>query len=69
MKISNKAALILLGLGALAVYKYNKMSDEEKTALKEKGKKIFDEHISPLLSSALGLEQEDAALEQDGPIK
>lgn len=69
MKISNKATLILLGLGALAVYKYNKMSDEEKTALKEKGKKIFDEHISPILSSALGLEQKDTALEQDGSIK
>lgn len=69
MKISNKATLILLGLGALAVYKYSKMSDEEKIALKEKGKKIFDEHISPLLSSALGLEQQDAAVEQDGSIK
>ncbi len=69
MKISNKATLILLGLGALAVYNYNKMSDEEKRALKEKGKKIFDEHISPLLFSALGLEQQDTALEQDGSIK
>ncbi|MFN0083034.1 MAG: hypothetical protein ACKVOM_11000 [Ferruginibacter sp.] len=69
MKISNKATLILLGLGALAVYKYSKMSDDEKTALKEKGKKIFDEHISPLLASALGLEQQGEAVEQEESIK
>ena len=52
MKVSNKAGLILLGLGALAVYKYNKMSDDEKTTLKEKGKKIFDEHINLFKSLA-----------------
>ena len=42
MRLTNKAGLILLGLGALAVYKYNKMNEDEKTALIQKGKKIFD---------------------------
>jgi hypothetical protein len=69
MKISNKAGLILLGLGALAVYKFNKMSDDEKTALKEKGKKIFDEHINPLISSALGLKEEAEAVVQENSVK
>ena len=69
MKFSNKAGLILLGIGALAVYKYNKMDEEEKTALKEKGKKIFDEHISPLISSALGLKEETEAVLQENSIK
>ncbi|MCY7292271.1 MAG: hypothetical protein LH615_08825 [Ferruginibacter sp.] len=69
MKVSNKAALILLGLGALAVYKYSKMSEDEKIAIKEKGKKIFDEHISPLISSALGLKEETEAVLQENSIK
>ena len=69
MKVTNKATLILLGLGAFAIYKYNKMNEEEKTALKEKGKKIFDEHISPLLSSALGLKEEATSLVQQHSIK
>ena len=41
MKISNKAGLILLGLGALAVYKYNKMNDDEKNCFKRKRKENF----------------------------
>lgn len=69
MKVTNKAGLILLGLGALAVYKYNKMNEDEKTALKEKGKKIFDEHINPLISSALGLKEEATAMVQNNSVK
>ena len=69
MKVTNKASLILLGLGAFAVYKYNKMNEEERTALKEKGKKIFDEHISPLLSSALGLKEEANSIVQEHSVK
>ncbi len=69
MKVSNKTGLILLGLGALAVYKYNKMSEDDKIALKEKGKKIFEEHISPLLTSALGLKEDTEATLQNNAIK
>lgn len=69
MKVTNKASLILLGLGAFAIYKYNKMNEDERTALKEKGKKIFDEHISPLLSSALGLKEEAATVLQEHSVK
>ncbi len=69
MKVSNKTGLILLGLGALAVYKYNKMSEDEKIAIKEKGKKIFDEHINPLITSALGLKEETEATLQHNSVK
>ena len=65
----NKGAIILMGLGALAAYKYNKMTEEEKTALKDKGKKIFDEHISPLIKSTLGLADDAANLAQNGSVK
>ncbi len=69
MKLSTKSALILAGIGALAVYKYNKMSDEEKQALKDKGKKIFDEHISPLIKNALGLADPEGLVEQEASLK
>ncbi len=65
MTLSKKGALLLLGLGALAAYKYNKMSDEDRDALKAKGKKLFDDHISPFLKNALGL-AEDPTLEAQG---
>lgn len=70
MKISKKGGLVLLALGALAVYKYNKMTDEEKTALKDKAKKLYDDHLSPLVKSALGLAgDDDDAVVQNEPIK
>ena len=70
MSLSKKGAVVLLGLGALAVYKYNKMSDEQKTALKDKGKKLFDEHISPLLKSTLGMADDSSLLAQEHqPVK
>lgn len=69
MRFTNKTGLILLGLGALAVYKYNKMNEDEKTALKQKGKKIFDEHINPLISTALGLKEEANAVVQNNSVK
>ena len=31
------------------------MSEEEQHAIKEKGKKLFDEHVSPFISNALSL--------------
>ncbi len=70
MKLSNKTGIILLGLGALAVYKYNKLSTEEKDELKDKAKKFYDENISPLIKSALGFADDAAeAVEQHSPIK
>ena len=69
MKLSKKATLLALGLGALAVYKYNKMTDEDKDALKDKAKKIFDDHISPFLKSALGLVEDPALVEQGKAVK
>ncbi len=58
MKISNTGTLLLLGLGAWAIYKYNNMSEEEQSDMKEKGKKLFDEHVSPFISNALSLGNE-----------
>ena len=34
------------------------MSEEEQTAMKEKAKKLFDEHVSPFVSNALSLGNE-----------
>ena len=69
MKISNTATIILLGVGAWAIYKYNQMSEEEQTAIKDKGKKIYDEHISPLIANALGLAEDGAAKLQNISLK
>ena len=64
-----KGTIILMALGALAAYKYNKMTEEEKTALMDKGKKIFDEHISPLIKSTLGLAEDPTKTAQSASIK
>jgi hypothetical protein len=53
--MSNKGSLLLLGLGALAIYKYNKMSEEDKTALKDKAKKFYEDNLSPLVKNALSM--------------
>ncbi len=54
MKLSNTALLLFMGLGAVAIYQYNKMEESEKEELKDQGRKIFDEHIAPFLKSAMG---------------
>ena len=69
MKISKKVGLLALGLGVLAVYKYNKMNDDERKALKDKGKKLFDDHISPFLKNALGLSGSEELEEQAASLK
>jgi hypothetical protein len=40
--------LLLLGAAAFGVYKYSKMSAEDKKNLKDKGKKMFDENLGSL---------------------
>lgn len=69
MKISKTAALLILGATAYAIYRFNKMTDEEKDALKEKGKKIFDDHISPIIGDLLGITEDPELVEQHGPVK
>lgn len=69
IKTMKKGTIILMALGALAAYKYNKMTEEEKTALMDRGKKIFDENISPLIKSTLGLADDPAKTPQSGSIK
>ncbi len=54
MKLSNTALLLFMGLGAVAIYQYNQMDEEEKDALKEQGRKLFEEHVGPFLKSAMG---------------
>ena len=58
MKISTTGSLLLLGVGAWAIYKYNNMSEDEQAAMKDKAKKLFDEHVSPFISNALSLGDE-----------
>ena len=40
--------LLLAGLAAFGLYKYSKMSEDEKRNLKEKGKKLVDENLNNL---------------------
>lgn len=68
MRISKKGGLLLLGLAGLAVYKYNKMSEEEKTALKDKAKKFYEDNLSPFVKNALGMADEEAVA-QNEPVK
>lgn len=61
---------MLAGVAVLAIYKYNQMTDEEKDTLIEKGRKLFDEHISPFLHHTLGLTEDSSLLSQGHkPIK
>jgi len=45
--------LLLLGAAAFGAYKYSKMSDQQKSDLKNKGKKFVDENLGGL-REALG---------------
>lgn len=65
MNLTGKGTFLLVALGAMAAYKYNKMTEEERDELKEKGKKIFDDHISPLIKSTLGFSPNPTALRQE----
>ncbi len=47
-------SLLLMGLAAFGLYKYSKMSDEQKRDLKEKGKKLVDENIPQNLKNVFG---------------
>lgn len=62
MQLTSKKTLLFVGLGALAVYKYTKLSEEEKADLMDKAKGLFDEHISPFLKTSLGLVDNPAAV-------
>ena len=41
-------SLLLLGAAAFGAYKYSKMSQQQKTDLKNKGKRIVDENLGGL---------------------
>ena len=41
-------SLLLLGAAAFGAYKYSKMTDQQKTDLKNKGKKFVDENLGGL---------------------
>lgn len=69
MKLSKTATLLLVGAAAYGIYKFYNMSDEQKAALKEKGKKLFDDHISPLISQTLGMTEDPSLVEQAEPVK
>jgi hypothetical protein len=40
--------LLLLGAAAFGAYKYSKMTDQQKSDLKNKGKKFVDENLGGL---------------------
>lgn len=41
-------SLLLAGAAAFGLYKYSKMTEEQKQQLKEKGKKLVDENLGGL---------------------
>ncbi|HEU4471938.1 MAG TPA: hypothetical protein VFR58_12680 [Flavisolibacter sp.] len=41
-------SLLLLGAAAFGAYKYSKMTEQQKTDLKNKGKKFMDENLGGL---------------------
>jgi hypothetical protein len=50
--------LLLAGLAAYGYYRFTKMSDEDKTKLKEKGRKFVDENLGGL-SDLFGKKSQD----------
>ena len=48
MRKPGLGSLLLLGAAAFGAYKYSKMSDQQKTDLKNKGKKFVDENLGSL---------------------
>jgi hypothetical protein len=45
MRKPGLGSLLLLGAAAFGAYKYSKMSDQQKSDLKNKGKKFVDENL------------------------
>ena len=41
-------SMLLLGAAAYGIYKYNKLSDQQKSDLKDKGKKFFEDNLGGL---------------------
>jgi hypothetical protein len=48
MRKPNLGSLLLLGAAAFGAYKYSKMSEQQKSDLKNKGKKFMDENLGGL---------------------
>ena len=46
--LGKTVGLLLLGAAAYGVYKYSKLSDQEKEDLMDKGKKFFEENLNSL---------------------
>jgi len=51
---SGLVSLVLGGLAAYGMYKYSKMTSEQKQNLKEKGKKFFDDNVPQDLKNIFG---------------
>ncbi len=63
MKNSNKLVIALLGIGALSYFAYTQLSDDDKLAIKEKCRKLFDELVSPLIAIGLGIVDDKEIIE------
>jgi hypothetical protein len=48
MRKPGLGSLLLLGAAAFGAYKYSKMTDQQKTDLKDKGKRFVDENLGGL---------------------
>jgi hypothetical protein len=60
MRKPGLGGLLLLGAAAFGAYKYSKMSDQQKSDLKNKGKKFVDENLGSLKNAFGGSRRETA---------
>ena len=60
-------SLLLLGAAAFGAYKYSKMSDQQKTDLKNKGKKFVDDNLGGLKNAFGGKKNTQQTSNAYGP--
>ncbi len=54
-------SLLLAGAAAFGLYKYSKMSQQEKDELVNKGKKLFDENVPENIKGMFGKKEGEQA--------
>ena len=54
MRKPGLGSLLLMGAAAFGLYKYSKMSEEEKRNLKEKGKKLYSDNVPENIKNMFG---------------
>lgn len=66
MRKPGLGSLLLLGAAAFGAYKYSKMSDQQKSDLKDKAKRFVDDNVSGLRGAFGGGRGEGASTATSG---